>query len=196
MSLLKKYILLALFGLLTMVQHKAFAQEETESKAEVFTAKNSAFAEFWGNSGGYSLNYGRIFYQKNALKLATSAGFSLLFESEDEPLHSGYIVPAFTAELSSFYGKSKHNLELGLGFNTSYQKSYAFDEDFPNNIRETPYWHKSLVPRLGYRYQKPTGGLFFRASYTPSVAFSSIEDSEDGNSFVPFGIGVSIGISF
>ncbi len=177
-------------------QNKLFAQSETEIKAEIFTAKNSIFAEFLGNSGSYALNYGRIFYQKEKLKVSASAGFSLLYKSEDEPFHSGYLVPAFIPEISAFFGKSKHHLELGVGFNASRQKSYSFDEDFPNNIKEQTYWNKSIVPRVGYRYQKPAGGFFFRAGYTPSIGLESFGASENEVNFIPFGAGISLGISF
>jgi hypothetical protein len=195
-SLLKKYILYALIGFSMFVQNKLFAQSETETKAEIFTSKNSMFAEFLGNSGSYALNYGRIFYQKERLKISASAGFSLLFKSEDEPFHSGYLVPAFIPEISAFFGKSKHHLELGVAFNASHQKSYSFDEDFPNNTKEQTYWSKSIVPRIGYRYQKPAGGFFFRAGYTPSIGFESIDESADGVNFIPFGAGISLGLSF
>ncbi|GMQ27566.1 hypothetical protein [Algoriphagus confluentis] len=195
MSFPKKHILLALFGL-SMFENKLFAQSETETKAEIFTAKNLIFAEFFGNSGGYALNFGRIFFQKEKWKISASAGFSVLYKSEDEPLHPGYLVPAFIPEISAFYGKSKHHLELGVGFNAAYQKSYSFDEDFPNNTKEQTYWSKSIVPRIGYRYQKPEGGFFFRVGYTPSISFESLDKAAKKATFIPFGAGISLGVSF
>ena len=195
MSFPKKCILLALF-LLSMFENKLIAQSENESKVEIFTAKNLMFAEFLGNSGAYALNYGRIFFQKERLKISANAGFSLLYKSEDEPLHSGYLVPAFIPEISAFFGKSKHHLEFGIGFNAARQKNYSFDEDFPNNIKEQVYWSKSIIPRIGYRYQKPEGGLFFRAGYTPSISFESLDDTAEKVDFIPLGAGISLGFSF
>jgi len=130
------------------------------------------------------------------LKISASEGFSLLYKSEDEPLHSGYVVPAFIPAISALYGKSTHYLELGVGFNAAYQKSHSFDEDFPNNTKGQTYWSKSIVPRIGYRYQKSARGFFFRAGYTPSINFESLDDSEDGVNFILFGVGIRLGISF
>jgi hypothetical protein len=171
MSLPKKYILYALIGFSMFAQNKLFAQSETETKAEIFTAKNSLYAEFLFPSFNYVLNYGRIFYQKERLKISASAGFSLLYKKGNEPIHQAYWVPVYLAEISAFYGKSKHHLELGFGFYTYREKSYIFDVNFPRNIREEPYWGKTILPRIGYRYQKPAGGFFFRAGYTPSIGF-------------------------
>jgi len=196
MSLLKKFSIYALISFSFFAQNKLFAQSETETNAEIFTARNSIFAELLGNSGSYAINFGRIIYQKERLKISANAGFSLLHKSEDEPFHSGYLVPAFIPEISAFYGKSKHQLELGVGFNASRQKSYSFDEDFPNNLREQSYWSKSIVPRIGYRYQKPAGGFFFRVGYTPSIGFESLDDTAQKVRFIPFGAGISLGLSF
>lgn len=196
MSLPKKYIVYALIGFSMFAQNKLFAQSVTETKAEIFTAKNSIFAEFLLPSFNYSLNYGHIFYQKDRLKISASAGFSFLYQKANEPIHQGYWVPVYLAEISAFYGKSKHHLELGIGFYTYRQKRYIFDEDFPRNIREEPYWGKTIFPRIGYRYQKPAGGFFFRAGYTPSIGFDGIDESADGVNFIPFGAGISLGISF
>ena len=178
------------------VQNKLLAQSETVTKAEIFTAKNSLHAEFLLPSLNYALNYGRIFYQKEKLKISASAGFSLLYQKADEPIHQAYWVPGYLAEITAFLGKSKHHLEFGIGFYTYREKRFIFDEDFPRNIREEPYWGKTILPRIGYRYQKPAGGFFFRAGYTPSIGFESIDESADGVNFIPFGAGISLGISF
>ncbi len=194
MSLLQKSLLLSVMALFVLSQNNATAQAETE--AEIFTAKNSIHAEFLLPSFNYSLNYGRIFYQKDRLKISASAGFSLLFKRANEPIHSGYVVPVIPAEITAFWGKSKHHLEFGLGFYTYREKSYIFDEDFPRNIREEPYWGKTILPRIGYRYQKPAGGFFFRAGYTPLIGFNSFGDLEKQVNFNPYGFGSGFGVSF
>lgn len=196
MSLSKKYILFVVIGFSMFAQNKLFAQSETETKAEIFTAKNSLHAEFLLPSLNYALNYGRIFYQKEKLKISASAGFSLLYQKADEPIHQAYWVPGYLAEITAFLGKSKHHLEFGIGFYTYREKRFIFDEDFPRNIREEPYWGKTILPRIGYRYQKPAGGFFFRAGYTPSIGFESIDESANGVNFIPFGAGISLGLSF
>lgn len=196
MSLPKKYIFGAIIGFSMLIQNMGLAQVGEETISKIFAAKNSVHAEFAGNSGGYALNYGRIIYQKNGMKLAVSAGFSMFYRRLDERISSDYWVPVFPAEITAFWGKSKHHLELGAGFYTLRNRTYIFDEDFPNNIREQIHWDKFIVGRVGYRYQKPVGGFFFRAGYTPMVEFNNSDTVYNGVSFIPFGVGISLGMSF
>jgi hypothetical protein len=172
--------------------NKVLAQAEVETESEIFTSKNSVYSEFSGPIFNYSLNYGRLIYQKDRLKVAVSAGFSLRYRSRTAPV-SSYWSPFIPLEVSAFWGKSKHHLGLGVGFFATRDRRYFFDEDFSNNIREESYWGKTLVPRIGYRYQKPAGGLFFRAAYTPTFSF---DGDEDKVAFIPYGIGLSLGWSF
>ena len=173
-------------------------EQETKSKTsdEIFKSKNLIYAEFGGNSGGYAFNYGRIIYQKDRLKIAASTGFSLMYGRGNERIFSTYWVPVFPAEITAFFGRSKHHLELGIGLVTYREKQFIFDEDFPRNIRERKYWGVSIVPRVGYRFQKPDGGFFYRVSYTPSINFKNFEGAENKANFFPFGLGISLGISF
>ncbi|SDC87018.1 hypothetical protein SAMN04488104_100828 [Algoriphagus faecimaris] len=192
MSLLKySIIILGVF-----IQSKVFAQSEEEPQNEIFTAKNVVYAEFAGNSGGYALNYGHTLYQKDRLKLQVSAGFSMLYRKGSERIFNQYWVPVIPLELSAFIGRSDHHLELGAGFFALRNRTYSFDETYPNNVREQIHWDQNILARLGYRYQKPEGGFFFRISYTPTVAFSNSDAAENQVSFVPFGMGVSLGLSF
>jgi hypothetical protein len=200
MALSYKSLLLTLMSVFVFSQYKLFAQVEketkTESSSEIFTAKHAIYAELAGNSYGYALNYGRIFYQKDRLKISASAGFSLRYRRASEPIRPAYLVPVFPAEITAFWGKSKGHLEFGIGFLTYRERRYIFDKDFPRNIREQPYWGKTLVPRIGYRYQKPAGGFFFRAGYTPTFGFERYEGAEKKIIFNPYGIGISLGLSF
>lgn len=192
-----KFLLLTLMSVLVLSKNELVAQEEEqrESKAEIFTAKNSVFVETLWPSFSYSLNYGRIFYQIGKLKLSARAGFSLLYNSRTEPT-SSYWAPFIPFELTGFWGKSKHHLELGLGFFAIRNRRYFFDEDFPNNIREEPYWGKTLVPRIGYRYQKPEGGFFIAGGYTPTFSIENLEGGAENGEFNPFGLSISLGLSF
>lgn len=196
MSLPKKHLVFAVIAFSLLSQNRVLAQAEAETKGEIFTAKNSIHAEFAGNSGGYALNYGRIISQKNRMKLAVSAGVSMFYHRLDERIGSDFWVPVFPAEITAFWGKSKHHMELGVGFYTLRNRTYIFDEDFPKNIREQIHWDQFIIGRIGYRYQKPAGGFFFRAGYTPMVEFNHSDTVYKGTSFVPFGLGISLGMSF
>lgn len=178
--------------LLVISQNKAF----TQADAEVFTAKNAVFVELLGNSAGYGLNYGRIFHQKNRMKISGSVGFSALYQKPVEFVHSSYWIPAFASEVTAFFGKSRHHLEYGAGFFTFQDRDFIFDTSVPGNHREEAYWDATINARIGYRYQKPEGGFFFRAGYTPMVSFFNSKNAEKPVDFFPFGVGISLGVSF
>ncbi len=85
----------------------------------------------------------------------------------------------------SIIGKGNHHGDFGIGLTgiTS------------NNIEPYTFGVKKnrllAVPRISYRYQKPTGGLMLRVGFTPTVDLSSV-------SVNPFGpwFGLAIGYSF
>jgi hypothetical protein len=200
MSLPYKSLLLSVLVFLVFFQNKLLAQVEkdtkTESSAEIFTAKHAIYGELGGTSNGYAINYGLIFHQKGRLKYSASAGFFMRYRNEDVRISPGFWVPTFSTEITALWGKSKGHLEFGTGFVAYRSKQFIFDRDFPRNIRERQYWGKTIVPRIGYRYQKPEGGLFFRAAYTPWIKFNNIEGDGEKVKFLPFGIGLSLGWSF
>ena len=183
--------------LLICAYHPAFAQKEdqAESKAEIFTAKNSVYLELLGNSNSYGLNFSRVIHQKGAFKLAPSLGFSLIYRERSQPM-SSFISPSLSGEINALWGRSKGHLELGMGLVTHREIQFVIDESFPNNIREEPFWGTRITPRIGYRYQKPNGGIFFRAAYTPWIEFDGFEGTEEKVRFIPLGLGISLGWSF
>ena len=89
-------------------------------------------------------------------------------------------------------GRSRHHLELGVGFSPKYyadskleigSTGFAFDR----------YRFTSAVPfRLGYRYQKPDGGFLFRAGLMPTRSFNP----ERVRKWTLFYGGISLGMSF
>lgn len=200
MLLSYKSVLLTLMSVFVFSQYKVVAQVEketkTESSAEIFTAKHAIYGELGGTSTGYAINYGFIFHQKQKLKYSAGAGFSMRYQDEIIRSFSGFWVPSFSTEITALWGKSKGHLEFGTGFVAYRDKQYIFDEDFPRNIRIRQYWGKTIVPRIGYRYQKPDGGLFFRAAYSPWIGFRNLEGDEEKVNFLAFGIGLSLGWSF
>lgn len=187
---------ISLILLLMVAQNGLFAQTDKGAQGNTFTSKNTLFGEFSIPFSTYSLNYGRIIHQKDKLKIAVNAGFSMLYRNRSEPV-SSYWAPFIPLEITSLWGRSHHHFEIGLGFYATRDKYYLIDENYPNNIKEESYWGKSIVPRIGYRYQRPEGGLFIRAGYTPSFDFESIKGAADKKvSFFPFALGIGIGFSF
>ncbi|MFL0684207.1 MAG: hypothetical protein ACJLTB_13450 [Algoriphagus aquaeductus] len=162
-----------------------------QNEAENITAKNAVYLEVGGSSGIYAINYSKIFHQKGKLKLNASAGFSML---PNEKIDSKTIwLPAIPIEVSALYGKSNHHLEMGFGFTSYLDKTTAIDSETFELSDEVVFG--AVIPvRIGYRYQKPEGGFFFRVGYTP--LFNVPVRAGKSWSFNPYHAGISFGKSF
>ncbi|WP_207432032.1 hypothetical protein [Sabulibacter ruber] len=122
-------------------------------------SRNTVFLEIGGNSLVYSLNYDRILVNKPTFKLAGRIG-GMYLKNTGIIENGGYHMYSFPLELSYLHGKGNHHLEIGVGVNPSIEKQFDFDR--------TNYSIFPLV-RLGYRYQRSDGGLFFKAGFTPII---------------------------
>ncbi|HAH36021.1 MAG TPA: hypothetical protein DEQ87_19360 [Algoriphagus sp.] len=164
---------------------------KAQTKSETYTAKNAVYLEVGGSSGRYAINYSKIFHQKGKLKLNASAGFSMWPNRNIDSKTSW--LPALPLEISALVGKSNHHLELGMGFTSYLNTSFDFDSETFETINKVVI--NAFIPlRVGYRYQKPEGGFFFRVGYTPII---DLPPRTGGNwSFNPYWAGVSFGKSF
>jgi len=148
-------------------QNKVYAQEE----AEFFTAKNLVFAEL-GGKAIYSVGFSRVLYQKERFKLSGSTGFSMWYYDTSKPFfESSHWLPDIPIEIIAFWGKSRHNLEIGTGITAILRPQLMFDPNTSKRIEDQFLWDATVLVRLGYRYQKPEGGFFFRIAYTPGAYF-------------------------
>lgn len=181
-----KKISKTLLASLLLVLLSSFYLQAQEEPAPAFTAKNALYLEVGANAIYYSINYERIFYQQANFKMAARAGVSAIPINIANKNYGGYILPL---EIVGLLGKSKHHLEVGTGI-TPYWMPHqirGFEEEFDS------YKFNAIIPiRIGYRYQKPEGGFFFRAGYTP---FYSLEEGMIRPFILLFG-GVSVGKSF
>ncbi|WP_209332825.1 hypothetical protein [Lunatimonas salinarum] len=193
--MISKIILPLISTLLFVLTLGIDGNTQTESKA--FSAKNSVYLEVGGNAGWYSLNYGRIFYQKGILKLSASAGISMWpHNTSEQPYNTSktnYLLPSIPLEFSAFLGNSKHHLEIGSGITPYLSVTVKRDPDFLSSTDKI-YLGTYIPLRLGYRYQKPEGGFFFRIAYTPFYRFPKYSD--ETNNFSPIFAGISLGKSF
>lgn len=138
-------------------------------------ARNTVYFEVGGIGGWYSINYDRIFLVKNKIKLSSGIGISLsVFQFDKENNIKFRYSPRIPLQLNLLVGQYKHNLKLGFG--------------------TTPYWYKDQKIYLasffiiGYRYQKPDGGVFYNVEFSPNIYDWEFK-------FFPWG-GIGIGYSF
>lgn len=158
--------------------------------------QHSLFIEFFGSSASYyNLMYDCSFLLAEKHKIAIAAGIGYL-----PPLPVLETHPSVNVSLQAnyLYGK-KHHLEIGVGVafpelyaptNISYSSDgrYEVSDDWRFSTN-----HLIIPVRIGYRYQKNRGGLFWKAAFVPY--FSEQIYHVLKLPFVP-GVGVSIGYTF
>lgn len=69
-------------------------------------------------------------------------------------------------------GKKSHHLELGIGLTSLLVNPHS---------NKNSSFYAYLTPKIGYRFQRPQGGLFFRATLTPMIDILSVSTSNLGN---------------
>lgn len=181
-------LMLVCFGLVLLtLPFQAFSQKE----AEKFTAKNAVYLELGGSSGRYAINYSKIFHQKGKLKLNASAGFSM-WRNQINDFETIWL-PVIPLEVSAFYGRSNHHLEMGFGFTSFLDRTLDFDSE-TLELKDKVVLDAYIPLRVGYRYQKPEGGFFFRVGYTPIIILPT--SGREGWIFEPRFAGISFGKSF
>jgi hypothetical protein len=138
-------------------------------------ASNTFFVELGGNAAVYSLNYERFFTPKIGIRI----GGMYLRADDDIGGEVGVgLIPVMATYLLG-QGNSHFETGAGIGFATAGVSDTDLGED----------WGDSAVygtATFGYRYQKPEGGVIFRAGFTPLFA--------DGT-LVPWA-GISVGYAF
>lgn len=180
--------LIVVFTLISLTfSISTFAQTEPET----FTAKNAIYLEFGGSSGRYAVNYSKIFHQKGKLKLNASAGFSMWRNKMND--FKTIWLPVVPLEFSGLYGRKNNHLEMGFGFTSYLDRTLEIDSEtfeFSDKVVFGAY----IPLRVGYRYQKPEGGFFFRVGYTPIINVPV--RAGKSWSFDPYFAGISFGKSF
>lgn len=168
-QMMSRFFLLAFF-FLSIINLKA---QETKIK------KNVVNVELAGSGLLYSFNYDRMLIIDEHMRFTANIGtwYFPHFESFSD---FKYMIGG-VAGFNTLLGKEKHFAELGI--NLSYMRMRDID-DFDYDMIYLPI-------RLGYRYQKDEGGLFFRASFMPMISILQDADAEILYPVTPhFGIGI------
>ena len=187
---MKKLILF--FAVIFAASTTLFAQEggviETPEVVapSINVQRNTVFVEVGHNGSLYSLNF----------KLATRAGLGI-----NSNAFSGDIDPSLSLEADGLWGKNSHYLETGLGvltgfgFEQTVASTVSESENGTKVVKYTPakeYNTLNLLGRIGYRYQNPNGGLFFRASVMPLATVYS----KTGKNSINLAGAVGLGYTF
>lgn len=187
---LKLLSIFLLFGL------KSIAQDQSSFINEI--KKNSLYFELLGNGVAYSINYDRIIPISDQLKLAPRVGFEFLPRKNEYDQKYGKI--SIPLELNLLWRKqkeSKNFVEAGLGLSLfSLIKGYNLNQF--NERTDTQYQMAKITTiRLGYRHQKPQGGLMYRAGILARLTQDDFSRSRVGDDlFFVLWPGFSIGYAF
>ena len=136
---------------------------------------NTFFVELGGNALVYSLN-GEHFFTPQ-LGVRVGAGLLAINESDGDGDASVLLVPVMATYL---LGEGNSHFEIGAG--AGFATAGVADVDIGNERASAVYG----TATFGYRYQKPAGGVIFRAGFTPIVASGNI---------IPW-IGLGVGYAF
>ena len=161
-----KSVIVLLHALLMLLPVKGHAQEK-----EARQVNNAVYVELLGNAGYlYNLTYDRTIYTKEKRKFSIAIGAQYLPESSlsNEDLLST------SHQLNLFFGV-KHHFETGIGLVIDYGNG-----------------DQAYLARIGYRYQDPGGGVFFRIGFTPVF----VQDILERSSIVLPWAGLSYGRTF
>lgn len=152
----------------------AAAQEATTAAPHV--ASNTFFVELGGNAVAYSLNYERFFTPRLGVRVG-----GMFLRAADEEGPGNINVGLFPVMATYLLGNGNGHFETGAG--VGFGTAGVSDTDLADD------WNGSAVygtATFGYRYQKPEGGVMFRAGFTPIYA---------GGTLLPWA-GVSVGYAF
>ncbi len=140
-------------------------------KSQTIESKNTVYAEFLGKGFYYSINYERnIFEISEKLSCQGSAGFGLFPGFTDIEKSTDFTMPL---ELNLRYSMGNHNIVGGYG--TTFWSYSLYDIPITSDnwdqqpiepvLKKTKEWFAHMV--LEYRYQKPDGGIMFKAGWSP-----------------------------
>lgn len=135
--------LLQLF-LLTIISSALFGQSLDNRK--------SVFLEIAGSGGLGSINYEKVFYQKNKAEFIWRAGLSIA--PIDKNNGTGIVFPLM---INSIIGRSSHKMEFGLGQGITITTKGSF--------------FLLTTACIGYRFQPATKNMFYRVTYTPLISY-------------------------
>ncbi len=149
--------------------------------------KNTIFIEILGNGATFTLNYDRLFLQKDGFKIAGRIGYSILpgiLDIKSVPLEMSLLIS----------DQGNHHFEIGTGL--SYIKGLKTENVITDYSGSGKYVSESLyLPfRIGYRYQRQRGRLFLKAGIIPMISIHEFENKFKRDSY--FWLGGAAGYSF
>lgn len=146
--------------------------QDTDSASVI--KRNTIYVEAYGQGLTYSINGDRLFRIDKKIKTSVTAGITLVPASD-------VFILATPVSYNWVFGQRKSHLELGVGFTPMYLRESNIDAGRGYRDENGLYQYERFKghennlytyfsPKIGYRYQIPEGGLFFRCNLMPHIA--------------------------
>ena len=123
--------------------------------------RNSVYADFASRGAYYSVNYDRLFRRGEKLNWSYRVGLCLMNN-----------VIAMPLGLQAFTGHNEHHAEFSITvvpYIEKYTKLFS-----AGNLSDKKIF---VIPGVGYRYQRPGGGIFFRIVAAPVIYLDPPSDN-------------------
>jgi hypothetical protein len=124
-----------------------------QKNAVAAISRNTLYADFASKDVYYSINFDHTFHRGNKLSYSYRAGVSILKDAYSFPIG-----------IQCFTGLKSSHAEFSLTL-IPYVDHSAKSRNRYDNTDKFLY----VEPGVGYRYQAPEGGLFFKAIFTPII---------------------------
>jgi hypothetical protein len=150
--------------------------------------KNTYYAEFLGQGIIGSLNYDRLFDSQGIVKKSFSIGGVYASNIRNFEFLNTYPYPktynfGIPISYNFLIGNKNNHLEIGIGLSTFYfhgnvyiQQGFCgthFPSEYNAKVKNFNFY---LNPKISYRYQKANGGLFFKATFSPSFNLLNVKN--------------------
>lgn len=139
-----------------------------QDSTDVGIRKESTYVEFGGTGIVLSVCADRLIRVDKKRTNSFAAGFSFMHL----PFSNGLTMLGVPISYNVLFGKRENHFELGFGLTTMFQEETNVTY---NSIDYYRYVRFYSVPRIGYRYQKPEGGFFFRIAFTPVISYLDVD---------------------
>lgn len=162
-----------------VLQAQTSDSDNPKREKGVRSSSNSIYVGILGPTVPASLNYEHIWTKNGVVNIGTKlGGFYCKFPKVNE-----LTIANGSFEVNFIFGRSKHLFEMGIGWAGHYGNYYSDDE-----LKTKHYGIPTSTFGMHYRYQKPTGGVFFHAGFTASAillfASSDLTELAVGNAAI------------
>lgn len=124
------------------------------------SSSNSVYVGILGPTIPFSLNYEHIWTKNGVINIGTKlGGFYSKF-----PKYDDLTIANCSFECNFIFGRSKHLFDMGIGWAGHYGSFYSEKE-----AKTKFYGVPTSTFSMHYRFQKPTGGVFFNVGFTGST---------------------------